>query len=329
MRKFGSPTAVFQSPDSPSSPAPAAGSDTPSVAPASPSPAPESTPSPSGAPPEGAAETSDFEFMFGTEGGDPVDQGLGSSPPVTASPEPKPPQPAPAQPEKPAAKVEEPAKPAPAATPAPTEATSPTTATQPSPTLDPYDPGTLARHLADNEEAVIQQLADSQFKLSDKDVEALESNVTEAIPRLLAKVAVTMQRNFLTQLATVVPRMVHTHGEVTKRHTEAENEFYQRWPDVKKDLHGQTVLQYAAVYRQMHPEATRKEMIEAVGPMVMMAAKVVPSAQVSPSPMTNGAGRPPQPAPFVPAGPSAGGGAVPSTAPELSPIEAMFLGEPQ
>lgn len=274
-------------------------------------------------------DSSSFDFMFNQTDEDPG-LGLGLSPPETAHPEPKPAQPAPATPEKPAAKVEEPKKPEGTAAPAPTEAASPTTATQPSPTLDPYDPGTLAAHLAQNEEQVIQQLADSTFKLSDKDVEDLEANTIGTIPRLLSKVAVTMQRNFLMQMANIVPRMVQAHGEVSKRHNEAENAFYSRWPDLKKDQHGETVMKYAAVYRQMHPEASRQDMIEAVGPMVMMAAKVQPSAQpqtaaTQASPMVNGV-RPPQPAPFVPAGPSAGGASM-STAPQLSPVEAMFVGQ--
>jgi hypothetical protein len=324
------PTPVF-APDVPTTPAATAAPSTPSEPSVStPSPAPAApasgTPSPDVASPsEGGVDPSSFEFMFGPEGGDPL-EGPGLSPPGTVTPEPVAVQPAPAQPATPVVTAPEPVKPAtPIATPAPTETTSPVTPSA-SPNLDPYDPGTLAAHLAQNEEQVVQHLAESMFKLSDKDVEELESNTVATIPRLLARTAVVMQRNFLMQMANIVPRMVQAHGEVTKRHSEAEGEFYTRWPDLKKDQHGTLVMQYAAVYRQMHPEASRKDMIEAVGPMAMMAAKVIPSVPGQPSPSVTNGSRPPQPAPFVPAGPSAGGASM-STAPELSPIEAMFRGQ--
>lgn len=340
---------VFQAPDTPTSPAPSAPSDsgssaTPSASSAtSPS---SSTPStlPSDPPtgPSGDDAPSSFEFMFDSAGGDPLngpsDSGL--SPLTVASPTTASPQTAPAQPEKPAATTPEPGKQPTTATPAPTEAASPTQpqTTEAQPNLDPYDPGTLAAHLAQNEEQVIQHVADNVFKLSDKDVEELESNAVGTIPKLLARTLVTAQRNFLMQMANLVPRMIQAHGEVTKRHSEAEGEFYSRWPDLKKDQSitvagkpttvNQLVMQYASVYRQMNPQASRKDAIEYVGPMVMMAAGVTPStqppAQSAPvaSPMTNGT-RPPQPTPFSPAGALAGG-AVPSTRPELSPVEALF-----
>lgn len=335
--RFGFPSPVFQAPDSPATPAPSGGADTPSAPADGSSAASLNPPSPDagGSPSEGAGPSS-FEFMFGPEGGDPSDEGNDGLSPPAATPTPTPAQPAPAQPATPTTPTPEPTTPATTATPAPTEPTSQTVDPGSQPSLDPFDPGALAAHLRQNQEQVIQHVADNLFKLSDKDVEELESNTVGAIPRLLARSFVAAQENLLTQMARIVPMMVQRQGEVTKRHTEAETEFYSRWPDLKKDQHGQQVMQYAAVYRQMHPQATRKEMIEAVGPMVMMAAKVVPGAtpvaQVpgqpngQASPMTS-AGRPPQPAPFVPAGPSAGGG-IPSTAPQLTPVEALFVGAP-
>lgn len=335
---------LFQMPDAPSSPAPASGGSEPSSAPsispsASPGPAPSttSTPSPDAGSPtptpsDGADPSIDksFEFMFSPEGTDPFGE---PSPTVEPKPEPAPTQPS-APPVQPAAAKPEPAPASPSATPAPTEPTSPTPAEPPSaPSLDPFDPGHLAQHLAQNEEKMVQHVADNLFKLSPKDVEELESNVVETIPKLLARSFVAAQKNFLMQMSQIIPTMIQRQGEVTKAHTEAENAFYSRWPDIKKDQHGELVLRYARVYGQMHPQSTRQERIEAVGPMVMMAAKIVPGAPAavakpsSPMVPTGASGRPPQPSPFVPAGPSAGG-AAPSTAPQLTPVEAMFVGDP-
>lgn len=353
---------VFQAPDAPgaSSSAPSGGSEpstsgaTPSSAPSSsssPAPTtPSATPSaePQATPDAGDGADSSFEFMFSPEGGDPTNilGDLGLSPPEPKPQEPKPTQPPSAEPPKPAATAPEPAAPAPTATPAPTEATSPTAATQPN--LDPFDPGQLAQHLEQNQEQVVQYVADNLFKLSDKDVEALESDVVGTIPKLLARSFVAAQQNLLMQMSRIIPNMIQRHGEVTKQHNEAVNEFYTRWPDIgkakdqrvaigdKQVAVADLVKQYATVYRQMHPQASRQDAIEAVGPMVMMAAKLVPSAAAPqspaqrPSPMapTGASGRPPQPSPFTPAGPSAGG-AAPTTVPQLSPVEAMFAGEEQ
>ena len=340
---------VFQAPEAPSSPpsdsgasaAPAsAPSETPSTAPSSPS-QPQTPSSETSSSNEGA--DSSFEFMFSPEGNDPLGA-FGLSPPAEPKPEVKPAPPAPAAAPKPEATAPQPAAATPAATPAQSEATSP--APQVAPNLDPFDPGHLAQHLVQNQEQVVQYVADNLFKLSDKDVEALESDVVGTIPKLLARSFVAAQQNLLMQMSRIIPTMIQRQGEVTKAHGEAVNEFYTRWADIGKmkdqrvtvgdkqvpvsDL----VTQYAVVYRQMHPQASRQDVIEAVGPMVMMAAKIVPGAvpaapQVRPSPMvpTGASGRPPQPSPFVPAGPSAGG-ASSATAPQLSAVEAMFAGDP-
>lgn len=353
----------FQAPDAPSSPATSSGGSEPSTSGATPSSAPSSSPSaeapqPTSATPSGAGAPqtptpsdgadSSFEFMFSPTGDDPFDalRDLGLSPPNKETPEPKAAQTPPAEPPKPAAQPAEPAAPNPAATPAPTEATSPTAPTV-QPNLDPFDPGHLAQHLEQNQEQVVQYVADNLFKLSDKDVEALESDVVGTIPKLLARSFVAAQQNLLLQMSRIIPRMIERQGEVSKQHNEAVNEFYTRWADIgkvkdqkvqigdKQVAVSDLVKQYAVVYRQMHPQATRQDAIEAVGPMVMMAAKIVPGAAAPqapaarPSPMapTGASGRPPQPSPFMPAGPAAGG-ATSATVPQMSAVEAIFAGDP-
>jgi len=85
------------------------------------------------------------------------------------------------------------------------------------------------------------------------------------------------------------------------------------------------VLKYAAVYRQMHPNASLEQMVEDLGPMIMMAQKIVPNSTAKGQPARQapaGAnGRSPQPSPFVPAG--AGTTAAPRHV-EVEPWEAMF-----
>lgn len=339
---FRLPMPVFQAPDTPSGgsmPSSSASASTPSTPtpnPTAPAPDMPSTPSPDSA---SEADAISLDFMFnpsddsdGTPFGVP---GLPVTEP-TVTPKPTTEPPAPAQPAQKSTEAQ-PATPSPA--PAPTESTSPQPDARPPATLDPYDPGALAQHLRENEAQAIQYAAENLFKLSPEDVEALESDVVGTIPKLLGRTLVASQRNFLMQLNDLVPRMIERHGKVTKAHTEAESEFYTRWSDIGnakdqlvqigdrqiavKDL----VTQYAVVYGQMHPNATRKERIEAVGPMVMMAAKIVPGVQPAaqasarPSPMAP-TGRP-QPTPFTPAG-AVSGGASPTTPVVEHPAVAMF-----
>jgi hypothetical protein len=198
------------------------------------------------------------------------------------------------------------------------------------PVLDRYDPGMLASHLAQNEAQALDYVAQNVFKLTPAEVEALEMNVVETIPKLLAKVFVRSQQNVLTQLASMVPVMIQRQSVAMQRNTEGEGKFYQRWPNIKKDQHGDLVTKYGAVYRQMHPNANLDQMIEDLGPMIMMAARIPPQAVVqapvgqpaNPAAQRATNGRSPPPNPFIPAG--SVGPAASATAPEVSPWEAMF-----
>lgn len=322
---------VLRSPDSGGS----SGGAAPTSSPSGGESAPASAPSPSTSTPpstEGGGDSDssiasgseqlDFSSIFGD--GDSGDDGTSAFEPSPAKVTPKPP----------AAKAAEApkAEPAPSEarppTPAPTEATSAPPA-QAAGTLDPYDPGAIAQVLMQNEAIAIQHVADTLFKLSNEEIEALENDTVSAIPKLLAKGMVKGQLNMLQQLSRLIPAMISKHGETMSRHASNESKFYSRWPDLKRDIHGPMVLKYGAVYRQMHPDATLETMIEDLGPMVMMAAKVQPGVAsngnhgAKPGPTKRGG---PQPSPFIPAG-AVGAGAIPQHAPELSAIESMFLSD--
>jgi hypothetical protein len=179
--------------------------------------------------------------------------------------------------------------------------------------------------LAANEDAAVQFTADNMFRLSPEEIEALETNIVEAVPRLMAKAFVKSQLNALSQMARIVPAMIQKQTEIVKRNGENESKFYSRWPDIKADAHGPMVRKYAAVYRQMHPNTTLEQMIEDLGPMIMMAARVVPQVSSQAAPQVGrpapANGRGPPPPPFVPAG---AGATNSSRAQELNPIEVMF-----
>lgn len=198
------------------------------------------------------------------------------------------------------------------------------------PYIDPYDPAILSQHLAQNEVQATEMVAQHLFQLSPEEREALDQDVIATIPKLLAKVFVKSQQNVLQQMGRIIPMMMQRHLDATRRNTSNEDKFYGRWPDIDRSVHGPMVLKYAAVYRQMHPTASLEQMVEDLGPMIMMSQKIVPgsaaAARGQPArqapPGANG--RSPQPSPFVPAG---GGTTAAARSVEMEPWEAMFRQE--
>jgi len=200
------------------------------------------------------------------------------------------------------------------------------------PALDPYDPIALAQHLGANRAQAVEHAAAEMFQLSQEEREALEQDVIGAIPKIMARVYVESQQGVLNQLGRIIPTMIQRQTESVRVNAENESKFFSRWKDMGLDplKHGDLARKYGAVYRQMHPQATLEQMIEDLGPMVMMAAKVVPSVG---APVSAGrpAGQPatpptaprrgPQPSPFTPAG---GGPASAQTTPQKEAWETIF-----
>lgn len=326
---------LYQAPDAPSGGAPAPSSDAGSTSPspASPSDGGSTTPASPSSTDLGPAEgtSNDFSYIFGGEA-ETTETPPSGLPQTETPPAPKPPEapkPASAEPAQATVPPQAPAQstPAPAA-PASTEATS-----APQAQLDPYDPGALATALQQNEAAAIQHIADTMFKLSPEEIEALETDTVGTVPKLLAKALVMSQRNTLNTIARLLPTMMQRQTAVTAKHSENEGKFYAAWPQIEKAKHGDLVNRLGAQYRQMNPNASLDQMIAELGPYIMMVAKIDPNARpgtqtAQPSPMAPTGYRPPQPAPFVPAGPHSGG-ASPQQPPTLHPVEVMFGPPPE
>lgn len=337
MKRIGVPQVCFAVPNegagggapapaATSTPAPSAAPAAPSSPAAAPSPAPSAAPSGAPAAPSGNPETIEAPFDFGTVlGGE--DETIPASPEPTVAPV-VPPVVAPVVPPV-AAEAPKPGQPA---APLAVSPPPPPPAQDTSPPLDPAQPKSLADAILQNESAIVDNLATTMFKLSPEDIEALNENAVEVIPKLMARSFVRSQHNMLTQMANTVPRMIEGYLKVTKRNEENAGKFYSRWTNIKREEHGPLVDKYAHNYRQLNPTATLETMIEDVGMMVMMAAKLpqvaAPGvAAAAPHPMaaaTNGS-RPPQPTPFVPA---SGGPGAPQPAAEGSPWD-ILGGEPE
>jgi hypothetical protein len=171
--------------------------------------------------------------------------------------------------------------PQPVAAPAPAPAQSPAAQAQPGQTqppaqgasesFDPADPVSLARGLVQNYDAAIQHLASTAFALSPQDMEALETDVAGTVPKLLARVAVYMQAQVLTQMGRIIPQMIQRQGEVTSTHSRNVDSFYTAWPSIDRTKHDGAVREIASRFRQLNPDMPTDKMIETIGPYVLMS----------------------------------------------------------
>lgn len=269
-------------------------------------------------------ESLDFNSIFEfSEDGDVAGVSQPGQPPVQpTAPQPEPPKPAPAaQPQAPVSEVQEVA---PGQTaPAPAAVGTPTSTSEAS-QLDPHDPVQIAQFLEQNGAQAIEHAAANVFKLSDQEIEALEQNPAEAIPKLLAKTFVHAQYNMLMQFGRMLPNMIQRTTQAQLRHRENEDKFFTRWPQIDATKHRDIVNQLGAVYRQMNPQATLEQMVEDLGPFVMMKLGIRPDAMpAAPQGQRPAPGSRVQPTPFQPAGP-VGGGAAKTVPQEMDPVSAVF-----
>lgn len=293
---------------------PSSGSPTPDAGPTSPTSEASGTDTSSSTP-----EVLDFESIF--EGGD-RDSGQTAPPELTTQPAKVPPASAPPV-QQPVAPPVQPVQPPPPA--------QPQVQQQPQGQpraglagLDVHDPAQLASALAANEAQMVDVLSTQVFNLSPQEVEALETNVVEAIPRLMARVLVQAQKSMLTQMARIMPAAIQRHNVTTNAAMSAEDQFYRAVPSLDRTKHGQLVYAYGRMFRQMYPTATLQDLIAHVGPMVMASAGIQPGQQTPQRGVATN-GRQPPPSPFTPAGGHAGPASRGSPM-ELSPVEAMFMG---
>lgn len=182
--------------------------------------------------------------------------------------------------------------------------------------LSPSDPAGMAAAMEQNAPALIQHLAQERFQLTPEEVQELETDVTSAVPKLLAKVHLQSQIAMQKFLAQAVPGMIQRHTQVSRANDEAENKFFDTHKalglDKNNKQHREVAIRTAKLYRQMYPQASLDQLISDIGPMVAMNLKLAPGA-AAPQPQVPGAPVMPRGGtPFRPAV-NGGGGALPST----------------
>jgi hypothetical protein len=227
-------------------------------------------------------------------------------PPVT------PPQAAPVTPPQVAPAQQVPQAPPQAAVPEGTQAGEAGRAAGP---LTAADPLGIASGIEANRDAIVAHLAQSKFALSEEDIKDLDTDVTVAVPKLLARVFLESQVSMQRFLAQAVPGMMQKYNKVTSANEGAEKKFFDSHKalDRNNPQHREAVVRMATVYRQANPGIPLDQLIQEVGPMVMAALRVsaVASAPPSSAARQHGGRSPP---PFTPAV-NGGGGLSPTTEP--------------
>lgn len=289
-----------------SAPAPAGGSDAPAPDTSSPSaspPAPDASP-----PPPTQPEADPWASLGSLEDLDFIAQQ--PVPPTPAKPVVPPVVPPAATPP---ATPSVATPPAPPVVPAPAQ---PGVEGQPSPPpLSPSDPVGIANAIEANRDVVMAHLAQTKFALSEEDVKELETDVVQAVPKIMSRVFIEAQMSMQKFLAQALPGMMKQYGTVTKANDEAEQAFFNTHKelDIKNAQHRATAVRIASIYRQSNPTIPLEQLISEVGPMVKMALQIngtTPPAAASAVP-----GQPKGGTPFRPAV-NGGGGSSPAPAEE-------------
>jgi len=180
--------------------------------------------------------------------------------------------------------------------------------------LSAADPWKVAEALDANRDMVLAHLAQTKFALSDADIKDLDTDVTTAVPKLLARVFLESQVSMQKFLAQAVPGMVQKYNKVTSANDGAEKKFFERHKalDMNNPQHRATTVRIASMYRQANPGIPLDQLIDEVGPMVMASLRINSGGQPQPqAAVPRGAPRAPAFTPAV----NGGGGLSPTPEP--------------
>ena len=248
-----------------------------------------------GEPAEPSDSGSDFDWdsLLEEEGG-----GSEGEEPAAAEPEPQEAEPQPQEQEEPAP------EPTPEEEPAPAAAEQ---EEQEAPAAEPQE----EPQPAPSAEEIEQQLT-SQYGLSQEDVQAIQSNPEENLPKILPKLAARVHMQVQQQMAQGLqqhlPQFIEQHQRYVQQRQEAVNTFWNRWPGLKGQDEA-TIARLMQAYRSSNPKASRDELIEDVGAMAAVKLKIpVEKAKGREQKGQSGQSTPAAPAAQTPPPPPAPGG---------------------
>jgi len=116
----------------------------------------------------------------------------------------------------------------------------------------------------------------------------------------LTEVATAIHVNLLTQVAQHFTPAVAAAMQEVNTASQAEQAFYDKWPQLRDEKYTETVLRIATAYKQANPSVPTEQAIEEIGAAAMLALRIQPENQ--------GAEETPAPEPAAPYRPAGGRG---------------------
>lgn len=151
---------------------------------------------------------------------------------------------------------------APAATPQPGAAPAPAAAAPATGPASEADPLKAYQTWRDKSKST---LAETSFKLSEEDAQALQDEPEKVLPRLAAEVYMTTLENVTVAVQQAIPAMIENvltfRTEVQKK----TDEFFGAWPNLKD--HHAKAMEIGKQWRALNPTASVEDFIKNVGPL--------------------------------------------------------------
>lgn len=158
-------------------------------------------------------------------------------------------------------------------------------------------------------QALIDDIA-GRYAISEEDKAALAVEPEKVLPKIAGRLYVDVYEAVLQASLSQLPQLINGYNQVQRVAQQHEQAFYSKWPALQKPEYEPTIRQIAATYRQMNPQASADDMMNAVGVISMVQlglgtapAPVAPPA-ATPPPAQVPVQQPQQAAqrPFTPAG---------------------------
>lgn len=189
--------------------------------------------------------------------------------------------------------------------PSPTEPVQQASAPAPEPQqAPPSEPVDFEKHRAET----IPKL-EKLYELTEEEADDFRVSPDKVLPKLAARLHYEITTAVFNSVLGSIPQQVAQTLAVQKAHTEAENAFYSKWPDLKDPKYQGTVINSIQAYKQANPRASLSEVMDRAGLMAMLSLGLTPRQM-----QQQMAAPPPMAKPVAPAGAGASSAPIPQRA---------------
>lgn len=115
------------------------------------------------------------------------------------------------------------------------------------------------------------QLAQHHYAIDEETAKRLDEEPGVAIPQLMARVHVDSMVSTLGYVANQLPAMIDRAIAQRETRSSDEDKFFERWPTLNVEEHGEAIKLLGGAYRVVNPGATPEQFIRDVGAQTMVA----------------------------------------------------------